>query len=147
MVLICRIFQVAVGRIFPHEFPLFLSFRYGGRYFQGNVFRISFVNDIFQRNHQCFICKVRREAVITVCNRDKANLEKWENLFQIITCLQILSSKAGQIFYNNAVDPPLFHILHHFFKSGTLKFCSGESIIYIHLIEVQILVVIDEGQK
>ena len=45
-------------------------------------------------------------AVIVVSDRNKSYTQKWKNMLQVITDLQIVSAKTGQILYNDTGDLP-----------------------------------------
>ena len=48
-------------------------------------------------------------------------MEKREYSFNIIAGFDIISSKSGQIFYNNTIDFSMLDIFHHLYESRTVK--------------------------
>ena len=147
MVFIIRVFQVSIQGNLSHEFALSLSGCDCRRYLYGNIFCISLVDDIFQRDNQSFICEIRRDTVVPIRDRYEPYFEKRENLFQIISCFQIVSTQTGKVFYHDTVNQPRLHILHHFIKRRTFKLRSGITVINVHLIKMQIVVVVDERHQ
>ena len=147
MVFVIRVFQVSIQRNLAHEFTLSFSGCDCRRYLYGNIFCISLVDDIFQRDNQCFVREVRGNTVVPIRDGYEPDFEKRKNLFQIVSCFQIVSTQTGKVFYHDTVNQSRLHILHHFIKRRTFKLRSGITVINVHLIKMQIVVVIDERHQ
>ena len=105
-------------------------------YLFGYVFRVHCVDHIPNRESQTFHVLFARTVKI-ICNSNQSNPQKWEHRFDIVSCFQIVATKAREVFYNDTLDLLLPHIVHQTGKGRALKICSCKAIvkISIHIIQ------------
>ena len=70
-------------------------------------------------------------GIIILFDRDKANAELREDMFQICTRLHIVTPKAAQITDNNAGNPPGSNIIHQPVERWPVKDGSSSPVISI----------------
>ena len=103
--------------------------------FLGSIFCIHFINHIFYWHHDA-VSIFFPATVKFIINRNEPDIQTWKNCFYIIACFYKVSSKAGQILYDNALNLSCPHIFHHSDKSWSVKICSCITIIYISIYQM-----------
>src|SRR5574344_1968503 len=81
----------------------------------------------------------RHKLVLALCginavvNCDIPDIVIRKNHLNILTCLEIITSKPRKVFRNDNSDFSVFHIRNHSCKIRAVKGCSAETVIYIKL--------------
>ena len=122
---------ITVGLIGTHKIsppPLLLHRRTD---FPGEILCIGIIDQILQRCHK-LIGGINVVAVVVVIDRNKADPEERENLFQVVTGFHIVTPQSGQILHNDAVDFAAAGILHHPLELRSVKIRSGTAVIRIN---------------
>ena len=99
-------------------------------YLFGYVFRVHCVDHIPNRESQTFHVLYARTIKI-ICNSNQSNTQKWKHRFDIVSCFQIVATKAREVFHHDALDFLLPHIVHQAGKCRPLEICSRKSIVEV----------------
>ena len=89
--------------------------------FHGNVPAVCLVDKVLERNDQIIRSTLFAKTIIVVVDGDEANTKKGENLLDIFACVKIVTTKAREVFYDNAVCTAFLYILHHLFEIRSFK--------------------------
>ena len=131
-------FHIPIRRKCRKILSLLLSCSEAGNDLSGNIFCIHIVNHILQRYHQCIFRITGSQAVIAVRDGNKPNAKERKYLFQIFTCLDIVTPKSRQIFHQNALHLSSTYIVHQSFELRPVKVGTLLAVILIYVIELQI---------
>ena len=103
-----------------------------------NVPAVGIVQQIFEGNHDAIRFTALSVCVIVVIiDGDEPNPHHWENLFQILSHLNVVTAKSRQVLDYDAVDFAGFDVLHHLCKAWSLKIGSRVTIICIFSYQMQ----------
>ena len=111
-------------------------------YLFGYVFRVHCVDHIPNRESQTFHVLFARTVKI-ICNSNQSNPQKWEHRFDIVSCFQIVATKAREVLHHNALDFLLPHIVHQAGKCRPLKIRSRKTIVEVGVHITQFTAAID----
>ena len=116
-VLDLRVALVSQWRIGKDTFSLFKFRVERALYLAAGVLGKPLVEQILERH------KLRQAlfGVLVLSNGDIADLFLREHELQIIIHHHVFTPKTAEVFGNNAVDFPSFHIIHHPLKAGAVK--------------------------
>ena len=99
-------------------------------YLDRNIPAVSFVYEVFERNDEVVGGFLVSETVVVVVDRDKADAKEREYLFDILSGVEIVSPKTGEVFYNNTVGAPGLYVLDHLLKIRALEGRAAPSVIH-----------------
>ena len=99
-------------------------------YLFGYVFRVHCVDHIPNRESQTFHVLCARTIKI-ICNSNQSNTQKRKHRFDIVSCFQIVATKAREVFHHDTLDFLLPHIVHQAGKCRPLEICSRKSIVEV----------------
>ena len=105
---IIRVFLVSIGCKTSHKITAFPLDRKLALDFDGNVPAVGIVEQVPHWDHDGIAGLPRRLTVIVVRHCNQPDPHDGKNAFQITSHFNVIPSKAGQIFHQNAVDSPLF---------------------------------------
>ena len=74
--------------------------------FLGYIFTVNLVDEIFQRHDISVLGSLCGQRIKIIVDGDEANTEEWENAFQIVSGLLVVTTEAGQVFDDDAVHTP-----------------------------------------
>ena len=94
-----------------------------------NILCIVFVHDVFELRYQA----VRITGFRSVMYGDKLYTETWKNYSNVLTNLNCISAKTGQIFYDKATNTSVLNESKGFLKAGSVKIRTCISIIFYSL--------------
>ena len=106
--MIAGVLLVSIGCKTSHKITAFPLDRKLALDFDGNVPAVRIVEQVPHWDHDGIAGLPRRLTVIVVRHRNQPNPHDRKNAFQITSHFNVIPSKAGQIFHQNAVDSPLF---------------------------------------
>ena len=118
--LIIRGPQVSIGSVVGDKFSVSSPALKVASHLDRNITAVRIVEEILNRNDQA-VAGRKVQAVEVIVDRDEAHTELGKDLLNITACIDILSSKSGQVLHNDAVDLTRLHSLHHFLKLWPLK--------------------------
>ena len=123
------IFQIAVyGKCADVLAALALDLKLGAD-FHGNIPAVGFIYEILERNDKLVRGVFPAKAVVVVIDGDEPHAQKGKYLLDVFAGVQIISAKAGKIFYDDAVGAPRLYILQHLFEARTLKIGACEAVV------------------
>ena len=96
----------------------------------GKAAAVCLVHDVLDGDGN-IITQRRVFTVQIIIDGDKPDAHIRENGFQILAGLDIFTAKAGQVFYNDAVDVAIGDILHHFLERRAVKVGAGVTVVYL----------------
>ena len=97
--------------------------------FDGNVSAVRIVNKVLERQDDFIACLVAHSRVIVVVDSDETNSKGRKNLLDILTGFDVVTTKTRKVFDHDTVDFSLLYKLNHPLKVGTVKVCTGETVI------------------
>jgi len=97
----------------------------------GDVTAIGIVHQVLERKDKLVVCRSGLCAVIVVVDCNKANTEAGEYLLDVVTSLNILTTKTRKVFHHDAVNQASADSLHHSVEVRTLKVCAGKAVIAV----------------
>ena len=104
----------------------------------GNVPAVGIVQQILKGHHDAIrITALSICVIIVIIDGDEPNPHHWENLFQILSHLNVVTTKSRQVLDYDAVDFAGFDVLHHLRKAWSLKIGSRVTIICIFSYQIQ----------
>ena len=113
--------------------------------FDGNIPTVGIVEQIPHWDHDGIAGLPRRLTVIVVCHSNQPDPHDWKNAFQITSHFNVIPSKAGQIFHQNAVDSPLFQFPEQVLERRPFKVRAGVAIVHKLIHNTQFRVVCGIG--
>ena len=105
--MIAGVLLVSIGCKTSHKIAALALDRKLALDLDGNIPAVGIIEQIPHRNHDGIAGLPRRLAVIIIRHCNQPDPHDRENTFQITPHFNVISSKAGQIFHQNAVDGPL----------------------------------------
>src|SRR5699024_11353147 len=75
-----------------------------GSDFHGYILAVGVVDEVFERDDKGIRLRIAGQAVVSVVDRDKADAELREYLFQIPPAVDVVSRKAAEVFDYDAVN-------------------------------------------
>ena len=145
LAMICRIFPVAVGCKTSHKIAALSLYRKLTLDFDGNVPAVGIVEQVPHWDHDGIAGLPRGLAVIVVRHCNQPDSHDRENPFQIASHFNVIPSKAGQIFHQNAVDSPLFQFPEQVLERRPFKVRAGVTIVHKLIHDAQFRVVYGIG--
>ena len=138
-VFILRGFPVSEGDEAAHILALFALDLQAGAYLDGDIAAVDVVYQIAEG--QCDVVRAAsgRHTVIVVVDGDIPDAHGREDLFQIVSGIDIVAGKPAQILADGAVDPAGAHILKHPLEAGAVGVAAGLSIVDICVHQLQIV--------
>ena len=106
--MIAGVLLISIGCKTSHKITAFPLDRKLALDFDGNVPAVRIVEQVPHWDHDGIAGLPRRLTVIVVRHCNQPNPHDRKNAFQITSHFNVIPSKAGQIFHQNAVDSPLF---------------------------------------
>ena len=107
LVFVIRRFLVAIGSERPDELTVLLLDLQAGSDFHGNILAVRIVDEVFERDNKGIRLRIAGQAVVSIVDRDKADAELREYLFQIPPAFDVVSRKAAEVFDHDAVNRAL----------------------------------------
>ena len=95
LIFVIRRFLVAVGSECTDELTVLLLDLQAGSDFHGYILAIGVVDEVFERDDKGIRLRIAGQAVVSVVDRDKADAELREYLFQIPPAVDVVSRKSG----------------------------------------------------
>ena len=143
--MIGRILPVSKRCKAPHKIAALALNRKLALDFDGNIPAVGIVEQVPHRNHDGITGFPRRLTVIVVCHSNQPDPHDRENPFQIASHFNVIPSKAGQIFHQNAVDSPLFQFPEQVLERRPFKVRAGVTIVHKLIHDAQFRVVYGIG--
>ena len=132
------VFAVAVDCITANELTFAPFHVQLAAHLDGNIPAVGIVQQILERNYNAVrIAALGVRIVIVVVDGDEANPHHGKNLFQILSHLNVITTKPGQVLDDDAVDFAGFNILHHPLKARTFKVGSCVAIVSVLFDQIQ----------
>ena len=128
--MVLRVFQVSVRSKGSHEFAASAFGNETAANLFGDVLGVLGIEDVLQRQHHVILSL---EAVHIVVDGNKADTLSGEDTLKIETHLDVISTEAGQILDDHAVDYAAVNVSEHFLKRGALEVRAGIAIVRIVL--------------
>ena len=121
LVFVIRRFLVAIGRECPDELTVLLLDLQAGSDFHGYILAVGVVDEVFERDNKGIRLRIAGQAVVSVVDRDKADAELREYLFQIPTAVDVVSRKAAEVFDHDAVNRAFADCVFELFEVWTIE--------------------------
>ena len=121
LVFVIRRFLVAIGRECPDELTVLLLDLQAGSNFHGYILAVGVVDEVFERDDKGIRLRIAGQAVVSVVDRDKADAELREYLFQIPTAVDVVSRKAAEVFDHDAVNRAFADCVFELFEVRTIE--------------------------
>ena len=132
------IFAVTVHCISADELPLAPLNVQLAPNLNGNIPAVGIIQQIFEGNHDAIrITALSVCVIVVIIDGNEPNPHHWENLFQILSHLNVVTAKSRQVLDYDAVDFAGFDVLHHLRKAWSLKIGSRVTIICIFSYQMQ----------
>ena len=96
--------------------------------FYGNVTAVRIIHQVLERNHDVVTSVLKAVYMVIDCN--KAHPKSWEQPFNVLARINILTSEAGQVLHHHAVNNAPLYIFHHQLKLGTLEIGTGIPVVH-----------------
>lgn len=121
LVFVIQRFLVAIGRECPDELTVLLLDLQAGSDFHGYILAVGVVDEVFERDNKGIRLRIAGQAVVSVVDRDKADAELREYLFQIPTAVDVVSRKAAEVFDHDAVNRAFADCVFELFEVWTIE--------------------------
>ena len=121
LVFILRRFLVAIRRERPDKLAVLLLDFQAGTDFHGNILAVGIVDEVFERDDKGIRLRIAGQAVVSVVDRDKADAELREYLFQIPPAIDVVSRKAAEVFDHDAVNRAFADCVFELFEVWTIE--------------------------
>ena len=121
LVFILRRLLVAIGSERPNKLAVLLFDFQAGTDFHGNILAIGVVDEVFERYDKGVRLRIAGQAVVSIVNRNKADAELREYLFQIPPAVDVVSRKAAEVFDHDAVNRTLADRVFELFEVRTIE--------------------------
>ena len=145
--MIAGVLLVSIRCKAPHKIAALPLYRKLTLDFDGNIPTVGIVEQIPHRNHDGIAGLPRRLAVIIIRHCNQPDPHDRKNAFQITSHFNVIPSKAGQIFHQNAVDSPLFQFPEQVLERRPFKVRAGVTIVHKLIHNTQFRVVCGIGFK
>ena len=143
--MIGRILPVSIRCKAPHKIAAFALNHKLALDLDGNVPAVRIVEQVPHWNHDGIAGLPRRLTVIVVRHCNQPNPHDRKNAFQITSHFNVIPSKAGQIFHQNAVDGPLLQFPEQVLERRPFKVRAGVAIVHKLIHDAQFRVVCGIG--
>ena len=110
LVAVIRSFQISIGCTRTNILAVFHGLPLLGFDFSGNIHRIGFVNHVPQRNDDTIVGVIRGRRIVAVIHGNKADFLHGKVTLNVVAGVYDISTQAGEVFYNDAVDKTRFNI-------------------------------------
>ena len=94
VMLIIRVFAVAIWCPRADKLATTLLYRQGGVYFLGYILAVNLVDEIFQRHDISVLRSLCCQSIKIVVDSDKTDAEERENTLQIVTGFLVVTTKT-----------------------------------------------------
>ena len=145
LAMIAGVLLVSIGCKTSHKITAFSLDRKLALDFDGNVPAVRIVEQVPHWDHDGIAGLPRRLTVIVVRHCNQPNPHDRKNAFQITSHFNVIPSKAGQIFHQNAVDSPLFQFPEQVLERRPFKVRAGVTIVHKLIHDAQFRVVCGIG--
>ena len=105
----------------PDELTVLLLDLQAGSNFHGYILAVGVVDEVFERDDKGIRLRIAGQAVVSVVDRDKADAELREYLFQIPTAVDVVSRKAAEVFDHDAVNRAFADCVFELFEVWTIE--------------------------
>ena len=143
--MIAGVLLVSIGCKTSHKITAFSLDRKLALDFDGNVPAVRIVEQVPHWDHDGIAGLPRRLTVIVVRHCNQPNPHDRKNAFQITSHFNVIPSKAGQIFHQNAVDGPLLQFPEQVLERRPFKVRAGVTIVHKLIHDAQFRVICDIG--
>ena len=110
LVAVIRSLQISIGGTPANILAVFHSLPLLGFDFSGNIHRIGFVNHVPQRDDDTIMGIIRGRRIVAVIHGNKPDFLHGKVTLDIVAGVYDISTQAGEVFYNDAVDKTRFNI-------------------------------------
>ena len=130
LVLVGRVFQIAITGKCTEKFSRLALDTKLRPQLLGKAAAVRLVHDVLDGDGN-IIAQRRVFTVQIIIDRDEPDAHIRENGFQILTGLDILTAKAGQVFYNDAVRLLFTDSVHNAAKARPVIVGAGITVVYL----------------
>ena len=120
---------VAVDHMTSNKFAISSLGLQIGTNLDGNIPAIRVVNQVFERKNDFVAYLLRLCRVVVVVDGNKTDAQGRKNLLDISAGINVVTTKTGKVFDNDAVDFSCFDLFHHSLKVRTVKISTCITII------------------
>ena len=121
--------NITIGGITAHILALFHHLYFCRSGFDREIFAVCRVDYAAHHHFKATRGSLIILAVIAVVDGYEANAHEGKGAFQIVSGLDIVTRKAGEVLDADQIDFPALHFFHHGGELRTLEVCAGVSVI------------------